>query len=433
MPSPSRKLILIGFKLIHYITSKKNINMMILQGIFGILSILLIAYLFSEAKKTIVFKSVLIAIAIHLILAIMFLNLPIFKDMFMMLNKLVLVLDTATTAGTSFVFGYLGGGAAPFEITNENSMFILTFKALPIVLIMSVISYLLYYYRILPLIVKIFSFFIEKIIKIRGATGISVAANAFVGMLEASLLIKPYIKDMTRGELFSVMVAGMSTIAGTVMLLYAAIIGNTIPNAMGHILTASVLNVISSLIISMIMIPHNSDKHQNKISFPKMADSPMDAIVKGTSDGIKLLVNIIAILIVFIALVNLINQIIQPLNLQSILGVIMAPLAFLMGIPISEIMTAGSLMGTKVILNSLIAYIDLLNLPADALQEKSQLIMIYAMCGFANIGSLGIMVGGMTTIAPEKRSEIISLGMKSLFAGVLATSFTAAVVGLMLS
>jgi len=407
--------------------------MTILQSIFGILSILLIAYIFSEAKKTIVFKSILIAISIHLILAIMFLNLPIFKDMFMMLNKLVLALETATTAGTSFVFGYLGGGAAPFEITNENSMFILTFKALPIVLIMSVISYLLYYYRILPLIVKTFSFFIEKIIKIRGATGISVAANAFVGMLEASLLIKPYIKDMTRGELFSVMVAGMSTIAGTVMLLYAAIIGNTIPNAMGHILTASVLNVISSLIISMIMIPHNSDKQQNKISFPKMADSPMDAIIKGTSDGIKLLVNIIAILIVLIALVNLINQIIQPLSLQSILGVIMAPLAFLMGIPISEVMTAGSLMGTKVILNSLIAYIDLLNLPADALQEKSQLIMIYAMCGFANIGSLGIMVGGMTTMAPEKRSEIISLGMKSLFAGVLATSFTAAVVGLMLS
>jgi CNT family concentrative nucleoside transporter len=407
--------------------------MMILQSIFGILSILLIAYIFSEAKKTIVFKTILIAIAIHLILTLMFLNLPIFQDIFMMLNKLVLVLETATTAGTSFVFGYLGGGAAPFEIQNQSAIFILAFKALPIVLIMSVISYLLYYYRILPTIVKIFSLLLQKTLKIRGATGVSAAANAFVGMVEAPLLIKPYIKDMTRGELFSVMVAGMSTIAGTVMLLYAAIIGNTIPNAMGHILTASVLNVISSLIISMIMIPHNSDKHQNKISFPKMADSPMDAIVKGTSDGIKLLVNIIAILIVFIALVNLINQIIQPLNLQSILGVIMAPLAFLMGIPISEIMTAGSLMGTKVILNSLIAYIDLLNLPADALQEKSQLIMIYAMCGFANIGSLGIMVGGMTTIAPEKRSEIISLGMKSLFAGVLATSFTAAVVGLMLS
>ncbi len=406
--------------------------MIILQSIFGILSILLIAYLFSETKKAIAFKSILIALAIHLILALMFLNLPIFKDFFMMLNKLVLVLEAATTAGTSFVFGYLGGGAAPFEVTNQSSMFILTFKALPLVLIMSVISYLLYYYRILPFIVKIFSSLLEKSLKIRGATGISVAANAFVGMLEASLLIKPYIKDMTRGELFSIMVAGMSTIAGTVMLLYAAIIGNTIPNVMGHILTASVLNVISSLIISMIMIPHNSDKQQNKITFPKMADNPMDAIIKGTSDGVKLLVNIIAILIVFIALVNLINQIIQPLSLQGILGVIMAPLAFLMGIPISEIMTAGSLMGTKVVLNSLIAYIDLLNLPADALQEKSQLIMIYAMCGFANIGSLGIMVGGMTTMAPEKRNQIISLGMKSVFAGVLATCFTAAVVGLIL-
>jgi CNT family concentrative nucleoside transporter len=406
--------------------------MIILQSIFGILSILLIAYLFSEAKKAIVLKSILIALAIHLILTIMFLNLAIFKDMFMMLNKLVLVLETATTAGTSFVFGYLGGGAAPFEVKNENSMFILTFKALPLVLIMSVISYLLYYYRILPFIVKIFSFLLEKTLKIRGATGISVAANAFVGMVEAPLLIKPYIKDMTRGELFSVMVAGMSTIAGTVMLLYAAIIGNTIPNAMGHILTASVLNVISALIISMIMIPHNSDKQQKKISFPKIADSPMDAIVRGTSDGVKLLVNIIAMLIVLIALVSLINQMIQPLSLQSILGVIMAPLTFLIGIPVSETMTAGSLMGTKIILNELIAYIDLLNLPKDALQERSQIIMIYAMCGFANIGSLGIMIGGTTTMAPEKRSEIISLGIKSVFAGVLATCFTAAVVGLII-
>jgi CNT family concentrative nucleoside transporter len=406
--------------------------MMILQSIFGILSILLIAYIFSEAKKTIVFKTILIAIAIHLILTLMFLNLPIFQDIFMMLNKFVLALATATTAGTSFVFGYLGGGAAPFEIKNESAMFILAFKALPIILIMSVISYLLYYYRILPFIVKIFSFLLQKTLKIRGATGVSAAANAFVGMVEAPLLIKPYIKDMTRGELFSVMVAGMSTIAGSVMVLYATIIVPKIPDAMGHILTASVLNVISALIISMIMIPHNSDKQQNKISFPKIADSPMDAIVKGTSDGVKLLVNIIAMLIVLIALVNLINQIIQPLSLQSILGIIMTPLTFLIGIPVSETMTAGSLMGTKIILNELIAYIDLLNLPKDALQERSQIIMIYAMCGFANIGSLGIMVGGMTTMAPEKRNQIISLGMKSVFAGVLATCFTAAVVGLII-
>jgi CNT family concentrative nucleoside transporter len=406
--------------------------MMILQSIFGLLSLLLIAYLFSEAKKEIVFKTILIAIVIHLILTIMFLNLPIFKDFFMMLNKFVSVLATATTVGTSFVFGYLGGGAAPFEIKNENSMFILAFKALPIVLIMSVISSLLYYYRILPTIVKALSFLLEKSLKIRGAAGVSAAANALVGMIEAPLLIKPYIKDMTRGELFTVMVAGMATIAGSVMVLYATIIAPKIPDAMGHILTASVLNVISALIISMIMIPHNSDKQQNKISFPKIADSPMDAIVRGTSDGVKLLVNIIAMLIVLVALVNLINQIIQPLTLQSMLGVVMAPLTFLIGIPASEIMTAGSLMGTKIILNDLIAYINLANLPKDALEERSQIIMIYALCGFANIGSLGIMIGGMTTMAPEKRKEIISLGVKSVFAGVLATCFTAAVVGLII-
>lgn len=405
---------------------------MILQSLFGILSLLLIAYAFSEARKAIVFKTILIAIIIHFILTILLLNLPIFKDIFMLLNKLVTVLETATTAGTSFVFGYLGGGAAPFEIKNENSMFILAFKALPLVLIMSVISSLLYYYRILPIIVKAFSFLLEKSLRIRGAAGVSAAANAIVGMIEAPLLIRPYLKDMTRGELFTVMVAGMSTIAGSVMILYATIIAPKIPDAMGHILTASVLNVISALIISMIMIPHNADKQQNKIKFPKMADSTMDAIVRGTSDGVRLLVNIIAMLIVLVALVNLINQLIQPLTLQSMLGVVMAPLTFLIGIPASEIMTAGSLMGTKIILNDLIAYIDLANLPKGALQERSQIIMTYAMCGFANIGSLGIIIGGMTSMAPEKRQEIISLGVKSIFAGLLATCFTAAIVGLMI-
>lgn len=404
--------------------------MIMLQSVFGILSILLIAYLFSEEKKRVPFKPVLIAIAIHLILSLMFLNLPIFKDIFMMLNKFVLLLETATTAGTSFVFGYLGGSEIPFEVNNEKATFILAFRALPLILIMSVLSYLLYYYRILPLVVTAFSFLLEKTLNIRGITGVGVAANAFVGMVEAPLLVKPYIKNMTRGELFSIMVAGMSTIAGSVMLLYAAIIPPSVPNAMGHILTASVLNVIASLIISMIMVPHNSDSQETKIDFPKTANSPMDAILKGTGDGVQLLVNIIAILVVFIALVSLVNQIIAPFSLEGILGVIMAPLAVLMGIPIAEAMTAGSLMGTKIILNAIIAYMDLLNLPEGALQERSQLIMVYAMCGFANIGSLGILVGGLTTMAPEKSKDIMTLGVKSVFAGVLATAFTAAVVGL---
>jgi CNT family concentrative nucleoside transporter len=411
-----------------------------MQGIFGLLSILLIAYAFSEARKAILFKPIIIAVLIHFTLTLIFLKLPFFKEVFLLLNQFVLALETATTTGTSFVFGYLGGGNAPFDIKNEGSMFVLAFKALPLVLVISALSYLLYYYRILPAIVKTFSYLLQKSLNVSGSVGLSVGANAFVGMVESPLLIKPYLKYMTRGEIFSVMVAGMSTIAGTMMILYANILSSQLPNAMGHILTASVLNVISTLIISLLIIPHGNDGQQDKIELPKMGSSAMDAIVTGTTDGMKLLINIIAMLIVLVALVSLVNQLLhflpaiegQPITLQRILGFIMAPLTFLIGIPVSEITTAGSLMGTKVILNEFIAYIDLLNLPPDALQERSKIIMIYAMCGFANIGSLGIMIGGMTAMEPSIRDEIISLGMKSVFAGVLATCFTATVVGLII-
>jgi CNT family concentrative nucleoside transporter len=415
--------------------------MVMIQGFFGLIAILLIAYTFSEARKAISFKTLIIAVLIHVVLAVVFLKLPIFKEFFLLLNKAVQALDIATTAGTSFVFGYLGGGDVPFEIkSSQSSTFILAFKALPLVLVISALSYLLYYYRVLPLIVQSFSYLLQKSLNIGGAVGLGVAANAFVGMVESPLLIRPYLKNMTRGEIFSVMVAGMSTIAGTVMVLYASILSTKVPDVLGHILTASVLNIFSALIISMLIIPHQNDQNKERVKLPQIANSAMDAIVKGTNDGVKLLITIIAILIVLVALVNLANQLLaflpefnnQPITLQGILGMVMAPITFLMGIPASEITTTGSLMGTKIILNEFIAYIELLNLPADALQERSKLIMTYAMCGFANIGSLGIMIGGMTAMCDEKRDEIISLGVKSIFAGVLATCFTATVVGLII-
>lgn len=415
--------------------------MIIIQSLFGLLILLLIAYAFSEARQAISVKTILTAVVIHSLLAVLFLKLPIFKEFFLLFNQVVLALEAATTAGTSFVFGYLGGGATPFDVQQPAGVFILAFKALPLVLVISALSSLLYYYRILPAIVQFFSYLLQKSLKVSGTVGLGASANAFVGMIEAPLLIKPYLSNMTRGEIFAVMVAGMSTIAGTMMVLYANILSNLIPAAMGHILTASILNVISALIISLLMVPHqNENRATDQIKLPKMAYSAMDAIVKGTADGVKLLINIIAMLIVLVALVSLMNQILQllpavnnqPLTLQGILGVIMAPLTFLIGIPAAEVMTAGSLMGTKIILNELIAYVDLSNLPADALQERSKIIMMYAMCGFANIGSLGIMVGGMTVMSPEKRDEIVSLGMKSILAGVLATCFTATVVGILI-
>jgi CNT family concentrative nucleoside transporter len=414
---------------------------MIIQGILGLGVILLIAYIFSETRHAIAAKAIIIGLVIHVSLAIILLKIPFFNELFLKLNQVVLILAQATTAGTSFVFGYLGGAEAPFAVEQPPQLFILAFNALPLILVMSALSALLYYYRILPLVVQFFSALLEKSFNVSGRVGLGAAANAFVGMVEAPLLIKPYLNKMNRGEIFAVMVAGMSTIAGTMMVLYANILAPHIPDAMGHILTASLLNVIAALIMALIMIPQLSNTPPERIVLPKLAASTMDAIVTGTTDGVKLLINIIAMLIVLVALVALVNQILQlfptfhehPITLQRILGLIMAPLTFLMGIPYQEIFTAGSLMGTKVILNELIAYLELANLPEDALQPRSRLIMMYAMCGFANIGSLGIMIGGMTAMVPEKRDEIVSLGVKSIFAGVLATSFTATIVGLILS
>ncbi len=413
---------------------------MLIQNILGFFTILLLAYLMSEAKAAVKWKAIGMACLIHFSLVIIFLKMPFFREVFEFLNQVVLALETATTAGTSFVFGYLGGGKPPFEMVSPQFSFVLAFKALPIILVISALSYLLYYYRILPAIVNFFAYLLQKSLHIGGPVGLSAAANAFVGMVEAPLLVRPYLNTLTRGEIFSVMVAGLATISGTVMVLYANILRPTLPSAMGHILTASVLNVLSSLILSMLMVPHQNENVQRHVELPQFSDSAMDALVKGTADGVKLLVNVIAMLIVLVAMVNLINQLLQllpplfgqPVTLQQILGLLMAPLTFLIGIPVSDIFTTGALMGTKVVLNELIAYVELSQLPDSALSERSRIIMTYALCGFANIGSLGIMIGGMTAMAPAKREDIISLGMKSVWAGVLATCLTATVVGMVI-
>lgn len=414
--------------------------MLWLQSIFGLLVLLGVAYFLSEKPKAIQYRPILIALLIHIVLAVMLLKIPLFQNAFLMLNNVVLVLDHASTAGTSFVFGYLGGGDAPFSEIKPQHSFILAFKALPIILFISALSALLYHLRILPFIVKVMSFFLQKTIGVSGSVGLGVSANAFVGMVEAPLLIKPYLTQRTRGELFAIMVAGMATIAGTVLVLYANILSDKVDNSLGHILSASILNLFSALAISLFMVPHETDNQNEQVDLPPMAVSVMDAIVQGTMDGIKLLVSIVALLFVLVALVELINQILtlfppvfgQPLTLQTIFGWLAAPLTFCLGIPLDEVFTAGALMGTKIVLNELIAYLNLLQLPTGALQERSQIIMLYALCGFANIGSLGIMLGGLTAMAPQRRDDIISLGWKSVLAGVLATSVTACIVGMVL-
>ena len=411
---------------------------MLIQSIAGLLVFAGIAWCMSENRKQVSLKIPIIGIGIQLVVGLILLKLPIFREFFLLLNRLVLSLQAATTEGTSFVFGYLGGADLPFKESFPGASFILAFRALPLVLLMSALSALLFYWKILPIVVRGFSWALQKTMGVGGAEGLGVSANIFVGMVESPLFIRPYLEKMTRSEIFTLMTCGMATIAGTVMVLYASILSDKIPDVMGHILTASIISVPAAVTISKIMVPETGEPTGGRLTAPDQASSSMDAITKGTLQGVELLLNIIAMLVVLVALVYFVNLILgllpdiggAPITLQRMLGMVMAPVVWLMGVPWQEATTAGALMGTKTILNELLAYIDLSRLAPDALSPRSLLIMTYAMCGFANPGSLGIMIGGLGTMAPGRRPEIVALGLRAVIAGTLATSMTGAVVGI---
>lgn len=411
---------------------------MILQSIFGLLVFTFLSWALSENRKMVRFRIIIIGIMTQVVIAIFLFHIPFFRDIFIALNRLFLSLEEATRAGTSMVFGYIGGGDLPFAATMPGSTFILAFQALPLVLVMSALSALLFYWKILPLVVRVFSWMLRKTFGIGGAEGVGISSNIFVGMVESPLLIRPYLKTMSRSELFTIMTCGMATIAGTVMGLYAGILGSIIPDIMGHLLTASIISAPAAITISKIMIPETKSITEGDLVSPEPAVSSMDAITQGTVQGVQLLINIVAMLVVLVALVHLLDLLLglvpdvcgTSLTLKRILGWIMAPVVWLMGIPWQEAPVAGSLMGTKAVLNELLAYIELSGLPEGTLSPKTMLIITYAMCGFANPGSLGIMIGGMGTMVPERRDEIISLGLRAIFAGTLATCMTGAVVGI---
>jgi CNT family concentrative nucleoside transporter len=411
---------------------------MIFQSIAGLIVFAVIAWSISENRRQVKLKVAVTGIVIQFLVGLILLKLPLFRDFFLLLNRVVLSLEEATTAGTSFVFGYLGGGELPFAEKYPGASFILAFKALPLVLVMSALSALLFYWKILPVVVRGFSWALQRTMGLGGTEGLGVSANIFVGMVESPLFIRPYLKDMTRSEIFTLMTCGMATIAGTVMVLYASILSTTIPGVMGHILTASIISVPAAITISKLMVPETGKLTSGELTAPEKASGSMDAVTRGTLQGVELLINIVAMLVVLVALVYLVNLILgllpeiggQQITLQRIMGIIMAPVVWLMGVPWQEATAAGSLMGTKTILNEFLAYLDLSRLAPGTLSPKSILIMTYAMCGFANPGSLGIMIGGMGTIAPTRRGEIVELGFRSIIAGTLATCMTGAVVGI---
>lgn len=412
------------------------------QSVLGLVAFILIAWLISENRRKVSTKIILGGLLLQLIIAISILKFPFLKNIFFSINRIVELVQRSTLEGTKFVFGYIGGGEVPFEVKPGASTFILATQTLPLVIIISVISSILFYWRILPLIVRCFSYVLRKATGISGALGLGVASNIFLGMVESPLMIKPYVSRMTRSEIFAIMTSGMATISGTVMFLYAAILDPVIPDALGHILIASLISAPAAVLIAMTMVPETekSAYSEARLDF-RGADSTMDALVKGVDSGLKIFLNIIAMIIVLISLVALIDKFIaalfpsvggQPLSLERLLGYIMAPLVWLAGVPWKEALTAGQLMGTKTIINELVAYTKLASLPACALSAKSRLIMTYAMCGFANFGSLGIMIGGFRVIAPERQKDVLSLGIKSIIAGTLATLMTGAVVGVVL-
>jgi len=409
------------------------------QGVLGILVFLAIAWLISEKRRLVRASTIVTGVAVQFAIAGLLLYVPAFQRLFLLLNNVVLALDSATKTGTAFVFGYVGGGPPPFMMQDPGANFVLAFQSLPLVLVIGALSALLFYWRVLPYIVKAFSVMLRKTLRIGGALGLGASTTIFLGMVEAPLVIKPYLKNMTRSELFSLMTVGMACVAGTMMIVYSTVLTGIVPNPLGHILVASFIHVAAAITIARIMVPETGEETAGSLLPHRSATSSMDAIVKGTADGLTLLLNIIAMLIVMVALVELVNVLLgvlpnflgQPLTLQRLLGFVMAPIVWLFGIPWSEAQTAGSLMGTKTILNELLAFIDMSKLPAGTLDPRSRLIMTYALTSFANFGSLGILIGGLGSLSPERRDEVVSMGMNAIVAGTLATCMTGAVVGIL--
>ena len=422
------------------IKTSENKMLLSLQSVVGLLVIIFGCALFSATRADIRPTIVVKALAVQVVFALILLKLPGSRYFFELLNQAIDTLIRATQEGSSFIFGFLGGGELPYQETGAGSSLVLAFRTLPLVIVVSALSAILVYWRVLPLIMKAMSKLLEKTLNIGGAVGLAISANAFLGMVESPLLIKPYLARLSRSELFSVMMAGMATIAGSMLAIEAAVIGDVVPNAVGHLLSASLITLPAVVYVSHLLIPNTGSITGSDQDVDSDADSLMDAIVKGTQSGLQVFLNIIAMVIVIVALVYLVNATLgllpdifgEAITLERILGVLLAPLTWLLGIPWSEAVTTGQLMGVKTVLTEFIAYVRLGELPVDALSERSKIIITYALCGFANFVSLGIMIAGLVTMVPERRQEILSLGTKSIVGGTLATCSTACLVGIIL-
>jgi concentrative nucleoside transporter, CNT family len=411
--------------------------MLVLQALLGILAFVALALPFSSNWRRINLKLVGFSIALQFIICALLLKAPGIRDGLQYVNRAVDALGAATKAGTGFVFGYLGGGPAPFVVTDGTVLVTFAFQVLPLVIVMSAISALLWYWRILPIVIKGISYVFERALGTRGPAGLVATANIFMGQIEAPLLVRPYLARMTQYELLLVMTAGMATIAGSVMVIYSSMLGAQIQGVLGQLITKSIMSVPAAILFAHVLLPENNQSSQQLEKPPRIYESSMDAVTRGTSDGLNIYLSILAILIVAIALVALLNGTIsfievggEALTLQRIAGWAFAPIAWLMGVPWTEATTVGSLLGIKTVLNEFIAYLQLQDLPAGTLSEHSKLIALYAVCGFANLSSVGIQISGIGAMCPERRPDLMALGFRALLAATLASCMCGAIVGI---
>ena len=411
---------------------------MIIQSLIGIVTLIFIAIPFSESIQKIKVKFIVYALLIQTSLAFILLEIPFISAFFDVMSMAVESLRLSAIEGSSFVFGYLGGGDAPFEVSNNQNLPIFAFTFLPMLIFLSALSALLWHWKILPFLIKLLAKLFEKPLDAKGPIGLAASANIFLGQLEAPLLIKPYLNKMNQRDLLIIMTVGMSTIAGSVMVLYITWLDDKFTGVIGHFLTASILSVPAAIMFSNILIPSAQTELKTAKEDLKMYESSMDAISVGTKDGLNMFLSVIASLIVFLSLVALADFILsifpnvygEPISLQRTAAFIFAPIAWLMGIPFSEIIPAGNLLGTKTIFNELIAFNDLRDLDTNILSERSQLIMLYGICGFANISSVGILLGGLSAICPDIRGTLLKIAFRALFAATLASCLTGTVVSL---
>lgn len=415
---------------------------MVFQSAFGFLGFLCIAWLMSENRRKVDLRVLISGLLLQVFLAFLILRVSTVRQGFEKVSYGISKLKEATLNGTKFVFGFLGGGDVPFSFAEGKGLgdaFIFAFQPLPMILVVSALAMLLFHWGVLQFIVKGFSWALKKTLGLGGALGVCCSAKVFLGQTDAPLLIRPYLSKFSRSELFTVMTAGMATTSSTIMLLYASILENIIKDPITHILTSSIISVPAAIVLSRLIVPQEGNQTSGDLVTPYSFSGSMDAISYGATEGMKLFLAIISMLIVTLALVALLNIVLEnfpsfggeSLTLQKILGYVMAPLAWLMGIPWEEAIHAGKLLGIKTALNEVVAFIDMAALSKQELSAHSNLIMTYALCGFANFGSIGIQIGAIGSMVPDRRAEIISLSFKAMIAGTLASCMSGAIVGIL--